>query len=100
MVRGHTLRRATIAAVPHANTAFNRQTSPHVALSKVAFGAPEAVFRFQCRRASLLVARATDDEEEYDAEMDAMERMDKSVAALQTELAGIRAGACLLGPQW
>lgn len=96
MVRGHTLSRATAAAVPRANTSFSRQISPNVVLSRISFGAPEAMFHVQCRRVSSLVARATDEEEEYDAEMDAMVRMDKSVGALQNELAGVRAGACLL----
>lgn len=39
-----------------------------------------------------LAARAAEDEEEYEPEMDAMERMDKSLVACEKELVSIRAG--------
>jgi hypothetical protein len=48
------------------------------------------------RRAQCLVARATDEDEEYDPEFDAMERMDKSITACEKELQGIRAGASII----
>ena len=39
-----------------------------------------------------LAAQATSEEEEYEPDMDCMERMDKSLQACEKELIGIRAG--------
>lgn len=96
MVRGHILSRATTAAIPRSTLPLRSCICGHVGPSQASFGVPEAVLQVQCRRVSSLVARATDEDDEYDAELDAMDRMDKSIIALQTELAGVRAGTALL----
>jgi hypothetical protein len=48
--------------------------------------------KLRSARTLSLIARAAEDEEEYDPEFDAMERMDKSLVACEKELSGIRAG--------
>jgi hypothetical protein len=45
-----------------------------------------------------LAAYATDGDDEYEPDLDAMERMEKSLLACEEELIGIRAGAVLPPP--
>eukprot|EP00892_Ulva_mutabilis_P002496 jgi/Ulvmu1/12247/UM086_0038.1 len=94
MGRGHVLSRATCTTV---NRPSKASASPKCRTGfpvKVSFGVPQAVLRARSSHALALVARATDDDD-YDAEMDAMDRMEKSIGALQTELAGVRAGRAM-----
>lgn len=97
MVRGHILSRATCTTVHRPGKPSVWSKSNKIITSRKCFGVPDAILVARSRHSSLLVVRATDDEEEYDAELDAMDRMDKSITALQTELAAVRAGANLAG---
>lgn len=55
-----------------------------------------AVLSLRGHRALSIVARATSDDEEYEPDIDCMERMEKSLQACEKELIGIRAGVVLV----